>query len=420
MNKRVLLAEQHVRRGVDANALIAAYLEQKGIETRLTMTGSQLFSHLVRFKPHVVYYPWVVPPVLKFMKRRAPTVPIVNAFQEQNTVLHQSNAPMVQWSRQSDYIYAWGEAHKRRFEELFSKPEVVLTGNPRFDAYFESDVARVFYPSRSKLAKQYGLRSSKDWILLALDFPLLFQDVDRIQELVERGDLKKDELKITREVYLTLKGWMRRLAGDIPNSTVIIVRPHPGSDLGQIKQDFGGETDSVRFIRAGGMPPWILAADRYVTRASTSVVEAWLADVPTALVQKEKPIEAGLGRPHLTEAQTNLSSYAEFRAFITDSKRKSSRRQHCDFLADHYRLDGCSSLRTARHLWEIAERQPENLSYADREARDLVEHGKFFLKKILNESGLNRWNPFDRPNDEFLSQREAKRRVAKIKKIIQE
>jgi surface carbohydrate biosynthesis protein len=418
MKKRVLIAEQHIRRGVDANALIAAYLEEMGIETRLTMTGSQLFSHIVRFKPHVVYYPWVAPPVLKFMQRRAPAVPIVNAFQEQNTVLHQSNAPMVQWSRESDYIFAWGEAHKRRFEKLFSKPEVVLTGNPRLDAYFESDVARALYPSRSELAKQYELPSSKEWILFALDFPLLFQNEDRIQELVGRGDLKKGQLRLSREIYFTIKDWMRKFVASAPDSTVLIVRPHPGSDLKQIKHDFGGETDSVRFIRGGGMPPWILAADRYVSRASTSVVEAWLADVPTALIQKNRPIEAGLARPHLTEAQANLSSYTEFRRFIAGTERKSSRRQHHEFLSDHYCLDGRSSFRTARHLCEIAERQPDDPDYSGRRIEDIVEHGKFFLKKVINESGANRWNPFDRPNDEFLSQRKARQRVSKIKRSI--
>jgi len=418
MKNRILLAEQHLRRGVDANALIAAHLEGMGLETRLTMTGSQLYSHISRFEPHVIYSPWTTPALLQFLKKRAPEVPVVNAFQEQNTVLHQPSAPMVQWAGRADYLFAWGHAHAQRFRERFSRPTVRLTGNPRFDAYFDSEVAESFYPSREKLADRHRLPEEKDWVLFALDFPLLFQSKERIQELVERGDLSEKQIQITREIYQTVKGWMRKFSSDTLDSVVLIVRPHPGSNLKQIKRDFGGETNSVRFIRGGSLPPWILATDRYVSRASTSIMEAWLANIPAALIRTGVPIEAGLSRPHLSEAETSLSSYTDFQAFITGAQETSSRHQHRDFLSKYYRLDGNSSLRTAQYLRDIADQNKEKASYDNRGVKDLIEHVKFYVKKGIIEYGVNQYNPFDRPNEEFLSQSEAKRRISRLKKVI--
>ncbi|MCS4133938.1 hypothetical protein [Salinibacter ruber] len=419
MKKRVLIVEQRLRRGVDANALIGAHLQRMGLDVRLSLTGSQLSSNLIRYEPHVVYYPWVTPPALRFLYKRAPEVPIVNAFQEQNAILHQPDAPMVQWADRSDYIFAWGQAHKERFEEFFERPNIMLTGNPRFDPYFDSGVAQVLYPSKDDLAEQYELPLEKDWVLFALDFPLIFQSENRIQELISRGDLKEKRLQIIREIYGNVQEWMRSLAENLPDSSVLIVRPHPGSNLEQIKRDFGGESESIRYIRGGSLPPWILATDRYLTRASTSVVEAWLADVPTALIQRKKPIEAGQARPHLVEARTSLSSYSEFRSFIIESCETDTRHRHQDFLARHYRLDGYSSLRTARRLREIANQQDESISYNDGGLENWVEHAKFFLKKVVNETGANRFNPFERPNGEFLSQREASKRVSKVEESLE-
>ena len=414
MKKRVLLAEQHLRRGVDANALISAYLERLGGKARLSLTGAQLCTHLLQFKPHVVYYPWIAPYVYNFLRRRAQEVPIVNAFQEQNTVLHQPEAPSVQWAGKADYIFAWGQAHKQRLEELFSEPSVVLTGNPRFDPYFDPSIAETLYPSRSELAERHGLPLEKDWVLVALDFPLVFSSESRLEELIEGGDLTKKRAKVPRKVYRLLQRWMQRLVAEKGREGVLIMRPHPGSDLGQIKQDFGGETESVRYIRGGGLPPWLLAADRYVTRASTSVMEAWLADMPTALIRRDMHIEEGKARPHILEAETSLDSYSEFRGFVTSGRREESRNRHHNFLASHYRLDGRSAWRTAQKLQEIAAQQRREPNYNGGYGENVMVRTKFTLKRVLNQFGLNHWNPFHRPNGEFLSQSEAQQMIESV------
>lgn len=413
MKKRVLIVEQHIRRSVDANALIAAYLEEMGIKTRLSLTGSQLCRNLIDFEPHVVYYPWVTPYVYRFLRERQPTVPIVNAFQEQNRVLHQSDAPMVKWAGKSDYIFAWGDAHKRKFEDLFEKPTTIKTGNPRFDAYFDESIYEILYPSRTDLSVQYGLPPEKDWVLVALDFPLLFQPRARLDELIERGDLAEKQLELAQSTYKVLCNWITRLASD-RHSSVLIVRPHPGSDLEQIRDDFGGENNSIRFIKGGGLPPWIVTADRYITRASTSVVESWLSDTPSALIRRDEHVKELDARPHVTEARTSLNSYSEFYDFVVNGGVDESRNQHYEFLASLHCLDGCSAHRTAQKLNKIASKQKEKLEYSRVLNEDTLEVIKFHAKKVINKYGLNKVNPLERPNKEFMSIKESRRKVSNI------
>ncbi len=414
MRHRILLAEQHLRRGFDANALIASYAESEKVCTRLTLTGTQLCNHIISFEPHVVYYPWVTPYVYRFLRDRNDRIPLVNAFQEQNVVLHSPNSARVQFAAVSDYIFVWGEAQKRKCEELFSRPEVVVTGNPRFDPYFDASIAAALYPSRSQLAKQYNLNNEQPWILLALDFSLITTNTRReLRRRINKGELSRDRVDVAQYIYKTLAEWTRKFAAN-NNDTTLIVRPHPGSNLDKIKQDFGEETESVRYIKGGSIPPWIIASDRYVTRASTSIMEAWIADVPTALIHRDKTIDQWRARPHLREAETTLDSYSEFEKFIVDGGREGSRDKHHEFLSSHYRLDGRSALRTAKELQKIASKQPDSVRYSEITVENMLEHTKFLIKKFVNESGLNRWNPFDRPNGEFMSQDRARKIVDSI------
>lgn len=407
------MSEQRIRRGVDANALSASYLENMGVEPRLTLTNAGLWSTLVRFEPHVVYLPWVTPYVYKFLRSRTTDVSIVNAFQEQNAVLHSPDAQMVQWAGKSDYLFAWGEAHKQKFESLFEEPEVVLTGNPRFDPYFDKSILDALYPSRQQLAERYALNDQQDWILLALDFPLVFKSSKHHKELIERGDISVQQLRIVKELYEVLSGWMRRFIAE-DHEVTLIVRPHPGSNLDQIKRDFGRETESVRYIKGGAIPPWIIASDRYMSRASTSIVEAWLADTRAALIQKDKAINAGVAGLHLQETEVSLDSYSEFKDFVNNGGNGGSRSRHHNFLSRHYRLDGRSALRTAQMLRRIASQKSSSINYDGSMTENIINHAKYAVKKFLIESGLNRWNPLGRPGDEFLSQDRAQKKVKAI------
>jgi len=410
MKKRVLCVEQHLRRGVNTNALIATYLEKAEIQARLSLTGAQLCYNLLQFEPHVVYYPWLTESILHFLRRREPNVPIVNAFQEQNSVLHSPESYMVRWSGKADYIFAWGKVHKERFEELFDDTTVCLTGNPRFDPYFDTSIAEALYPTRDELANQYSLQVEKSWVLLALDFPLLFTKEDRIKELIEENCLEQSKVNTIEEIYNRLSGWVRKYA-EYDQGPTLIIRPHPGSNIEKIRKDFGGKAESVRYIKGGDLPPWIIAAERYISRASTSIIEAWLANTPTALIQKDKSIKNGDNRPHVLEADRSLETYAEFEEFVRTKGDNEVRNRHHDFLDRHHQLDGRSAYRTAMMLHEIVARQENGTDYTKQFAEDFTERLKYLIKKIINEYGLNKWNPFDRPNNEFLSQREARKKI---------
>lgn len=422
--KRLLLAEQHIRRGVDANALIAAHLNERSVDTRLClMSGSQLKNHIIRYKPHLVYWPWITPKINRFLSERAPEVPVVNSFQEQGILFHREKSGMVGFADRSDYIFAWSEELAARMKETYEGVEIVVTGNPRMDPYVDRKLAAHAYPTREEIADRYGLDSDKRWVLLALDFSMLFASEEWIGRFLERQDLTREGLAAMEDIYQRLAGWVERLADDLDDEAVVIVRPHPGSDLEQIKADFGGRgSESIRYIKGGVINPWILCCDAYMTRISTSIIEAWIVGMPTAAICKKRTLEAAVDlSPHIYEVNNSVENYGEFRAFVTGQGWSTSEDMHKTFLEKFCgELDGQASRRTANALERIVEGQEYRVEYEKHWLENCRECMKYEIKKLLVESGLNRLNPLNRPNDMFLSQGDVAERVSVFRKMLQE
>ncbi len=321
---------------------------------------------------------------------------------------------MVKWAGKADYLFAWGDAFKRRFDELYDKPEIINTGNPRFDPYLNPEIADTLYPSRAQLASRYDLDPEKDWVLLALDFPLLFTSDARLKELIDQGDASHERIEVMRKVYDQLRTWTRRWDSEEGDSAILIVRPHPASNLEKIEGDFGEESSGLRYIEGGAISPWIIAVDRYVTRASTSTVEAWLADTPAGLIGRDMHLDAGIEREHIREAQVTVDTYSEFSEYINATELRSSQDAHHSFLSTHFRLDGHASQRTAHELKRIALRQRENPTLKGGRPENIFRHIQFIIKKTINETGINKLNPFERPNENFLSRHKGKQIVKNI------
>ncbi|MFB6374218.1 MAG: hypothetical protein ABEN55_14155, partial [Bradymonadaceae bacterium] len=302
---------------------------------------------------------------------------------------------------------------------VYEDVEVVTTGNPRFDPYLDQQLADALYPSRSELAAEYGLPVEKPWVLFALDFPLLFKSDERRQQLHEMGQITRAEVQSMQKVYETFGAWLRQFIRE-HSECALILRPHPGSDLEQIKADQRIEgSPNVHYIEDLSINPWILHADRYVTRSSTSIVEAWLADVPAAMMCTDQFADDMAARPHVEENGVCLDSYAEFRDFLSSGLESRVRRAHGTFLTDHYyKLDGRAVFRTAKTLRQIVGERQRSPSFQPHPLQDMGEHVKYSIKALLNETGLNKFNPFDRPNDEFVSQRATRKAIDEMAKIV--
>lgn len=401
---RIQVVEQHPRRGFEACERVAAHLELMGHECRLSLTGTHLFTNLVDFRPHVVYMPWATPNACDFVRERSEGAAIVNAFQEQGQLIENAGSRMVEWARLADHLFLWGEAFRQKATSLFDAIRLTVTGNPRYDLYLDEDLARKRLPDRSEFAARFGLPESKRWVLCALDFPLHFESDERLRELREMDVVTEEQLRSISDVYRLLVRWVNRYA-DQEGDTVLILRPHPGSDLDALRRDFPVDSERIAFRKGGGIVPWILFSEAMLSRSSTTIIEAWLAGTPAAAVAWDWQPPRSTGRPHMQEVTYHLDDYEAFRAFTEShsENRNDVRARHSEFCESMFAaLDGTAAVRTATRIDDIA-REVGDVSYDSQLLSDWSMRAQWYGKYVINASGLNAINPFDRPNDVYLS-----------------
>ncbi|MBM7622977.1 hypothetical protein [Sporohalobacter salinus] len=415
MAKKILLVEQHRNRGFESNLIIGAYLKKIGYRVQFSFTGSQLVKNIVDFKPDLVYYPWVTKYVYSILKKRNPEVPIVNSFKEQNGILAGSNLNdrLRKNFKYSDYVLVWGNMIKNKMEsEGLDTSKVSITGVPRFDLYFNEKLQKALVPSKSEIAAKFKLPLNKKWCLIALDFPILFQSPKRVNELINRRVYTKEYINQTQKAYSKLGKWLRKYLSRHSN-VLFIIRPHPGSNLKQIKADQDIEDyDNVRYISNGTINKWIINCDKYITRFSTSITEAWMAKKSTLLLMKDLLPDDYKNHVHIKESKFIANDYIQFEKSLLKDKQYAN---HNKFLKNYiYKLDGKSCYRTAKAINKIANRVVVNEYYTSYFLEDNIEKIKANIKVLLNETGLNKYNPFERPNEEHIS---SKKITSKLKTI---
>lgn len=417
---RILVVEQHPRRGFEACERIAAHLELSGHETRLSLTGTHLFTNLVEFEPHVVYMPWATPTVCDFIRERSDRTVIVNAFQEQGQLIENASSTMVSWAQLADHLFLWGDAFEERASHLFEDMELTVTGNPRYDLYLDEELARKRLPERGEFASRFDLSASRRWVLCALDFPLHFESRERLQELREMEVVSDELLESISEVYELLVAWVNRFAEE-PGDSVLILRPHPGSDRDALRRDFPLDSSRVVFREGDSIVPWLRFSDALVTRGSTTMIEAWLAGKPAAAIGWNRQPARSTNRPHMRKVHYRLNDFESFRNF-TDRHTESSeevRARHGAFCRKMFAaLDGSAATRTAQRLDQIA-RAVSPLSYRRYPLADLNRRLQWYGKYALNVTGLNKINPFDRPNDVYLSRSRGRELIERAKEAVQ-
>lgn len=417
---KILLVEQHKNRGFESNILIAAYLERLGHDVELSFTGVQLPSNIAKFQPDLVYYPWVTETVEQYLHSRNPGVPIVNSFQEQLVLVEGNTSPRVEEEMGlTDYYFVWGEPFKKRLiEKGFPAENIYVTGHPRHDRLLNSSLVDKIVSSKKELAKRFSLPLHKSWVIFAMDFPILFQTEERKKELKKRGILSEAKFSYIKEAFDVVNRWLSRYL-ESHKDPLIILRPHPGTPIDKLKgiQDIK-DYDNVEYIRSGSIDEWLVAADLYFTRASTSLYEAWLTQTPSFTVCSDlRP--GNRNRIHLENNDEEANQYSEFEKYLTSISELKKPNQEEILEKLFFKLDGLSCYRTAKQLSEIEDQIPNKNNYTSRPLRDNMNHFQAKVKALLNETGLIDQLLFNNiTNKEFLSDEEIEKRKNYYRNLI--
>ncbi|MFK7946507.1 MAG: hypothetical protein AB8G11_02870 [Saprospiraceae bacterium] len=381
-----------------------------GHEVKVSLSGSFLKGNVINFKPDIIYLPWMTEKILRFFESVNCKAILLNSYQEQNQLLDKKQNPHILQLQLSNHFFAWGDIYEERAKVINPNINVHTVGVTRYDAYLDEDLKNTFFKSKKQLSKDFGIPYNTKWILFAYDYAILFKP-DRIKKALDRGLKTQEYIDKSWIAFHRLSEWLKVLSKENPNVSFIL-RPHPGAPLEKIKEIQGlsnEEYENVFYNTSGSIGQWIVNCDRYVTRLSSSILEAWIADVPTVSIFTDLRTKDIEGYMHLKACKNHISTLDELSKFINSPSTNSSFNEHRDFLEQKFgKLDGKSCFRTAEIIDKIAQENIHKFAYSKNSIsvdlkgiNFLVENN---IKAFLNNNNLLQYTKWAESHTEYVSE----------------
>jgi surface carbohydrate biosynthesis protein len=420
---KVLLVEQHFNRGFESNLIIGEYLKEMGHDVQYSFTGLRMKSSFIKFKPDIVYMPWMSLEVYNFIKHKNPQTVIINSFQEQLVLIDNFTKEFQDRLLISDYYFAWGEEFENKIKECNLNINTCVVGAPRFDLYRNDILKRSLVESKEVLANRHGLAMNKRWILIVMDFSIFKYPKETLSLLIKNGTISEDYYEATKLSYNKLSEWLRKFLMDNRSKEYeVIIRPHPGENIKKIIEDQKiSHHENVHYISEGHINKWIINCDKYVTRTSTSIFEAWLAKKDTVMFMTDMLPEKHSRYIQMRENKDIANSYNEFLNFILSEKRETNTDYERVLERLYWKLDGKSCLRTAEEINKIIGNinNDKDKVFNKSFLEDIITTLKANIVYLINKHKLYRIDFFNKYyTDEFITNRELKKIKAKINDAI--
>lgn len=188
----------------------------------------------------------------------------------------------------------WGDVTVNRLlnKSGFDKKHIRKTGQIALD--FCSKRMRNYYEKREQLFEKYNINLNYEVNL----FISSFSYVNLPEYVLNQSQIsdKSDFIKISIKSFDSIIDWFQKMLTNYPNQA-IIYRPHPAEatnkKLLRMEKMFG---DRFKVISERSVKQWIIVVDRVYTWYSTSAAEAYMCDVPCAIL---RPVEI----PEILELQ---------------------------------------------------------------------------------------------------------------------
>ena len=290
MNPIVYLPIEHKSREFDSKALLAAHLVARGYAVVL---GQQwmLFANLDRLPPGVMLFKTFNRMNHASMQRARRAGHRVVAQEEE--LLAQTEERVVRMLcpagifESADLYLCHGEFERSLMQRLSGgKARLEIAGNARVDLLKPS--ARAFFrPGIEAVRARHG-----DFVLVNTNFSAvnsIWKSVEHVTQIeVDAGFLDRNDPEAMRRWAAFLEyeaatrdamhAAIRELARRRPRQR-IVVRPHPGEDLGGWAKVFP-DSGNVVIVREGSHVPWTLGCRLLLHSSCTTGFEAYVGGQP--------------------------------------------------------------------------------------------------------------------------------------------
>ena len=175
-------------------------------------------------------------------------------------------------------IFTWGVEEASLISDRYKVTEkICVSGSPRIDSW-RPEMNHLFNIEIEDIKRRYG-----NFILVNSDgfgAPILPED--------RYSDSEKRNFQIQSEIRRKFLELIGRIAIDFPSRNVVL-RPHPGEELGLWTSLESRLPSNVRIILEGSVSPWIRASSLLIHHCCTTAVEAWIGGTPT--ISYEPPLD---------------------------------------------------------------------------------------------------------------------------------
>ena len=175
-------------------------------------------------------------------------------------------------------IFTWGAEEASFISDRYRVTEkICVSGSPRIDSW-RPEMNHLFNIEIEDIKRRFG-----NFILVNSDgfgAPILPED--------RYSDSEKRNFQIQSEIRRKFLELIGRIAIDFPSRNVVL-RPHPGEELGLWTSLESRLPSNVRIILEGSVSPWIRASSLLIHHCCTTAVEAWIGGTPT--ISYEPPLD---------------------------------------------------------------------------------------------------------------------------------
>ncbi|MEO1409535.1 MAG: hypothetical protein AAFW73_06605 [Bacteroidota bacterium] len=421
---KILLVEQHVNRSFDSLLIINELLRELGHDSRVSLSGSFMNTEIIWFEPQIIYTPWLSPKIMNFLGELGVAPLLLNSFQEQNLLLDEGFHPHLKQLRMSNYFFSWGDVYGEAARAINPDIRYYSAGVTRYDAYLNPTVQDLFLKTKKDLAEAFSIPEATPWVLVAFDYALLFKPKRR-EKALRMGFVDQEYLDVTQKAFDRLSQWLDILTRNNPG-TSFILRPHPGAPLHLVQQAQGiADRPNVFYNSSGNINQWIIHCDRYLTRLSSSIMEAWLANKPTCTLFPDLQNEEIRNYVHLREPQLTAATVEEVQAFLEAPEPSASLLRHRPFLERIFgQVDGCASARTARFIDQIAREEQATLATLSRRVPHKMPHWQYPLanqvKHLLRRTNLFQYSPWRNSPADYVAPAYVRTKSAEVRRALPE
>lgn len=188
--------------------------------------------------------------------------------------------------------FCWGEREREQLIQSGYLPDrLAVTGPISMD--FTRPELRRYYLSREELLREFRIDPANEVVLFISSFvsaTLRDSDIREIEAEKSADHIRTIHAR-EKEIYHKTLSWIEEYVR-INREQVFIYRPHPNENITNELRELANQDSNFLIVTKYSVKQWIMTCNYLFTRTSTSIIEAFFAGVPCAIV-RAFPIEQG-------------------------------------------------------------------------------------------------------------------------------